>query len=416
MTNNKRVKNNILSNLQSGFRKSHSTTTALTKLCDHLLNNINDKQISMALLIDLRKAFDTVQHQLLITKLKGLGLNKLALEWMTSYLHNRTQAVTIQGHLSDPLCVKMGIPQGSILGPLLFLIFINDFPNILDSSTAHMYADDTTVVVSGRDITTVSRTMNNQLTKIKIWLDNNKLIMNKEKTNILLFGSTHKLSKINKKDININIEGTRLNIINSGKILGITLDENLSFKPHITNLCKKLSRKIGVLKQLKSTLPLRHLRLIYNATIQPQLDYCDVVWGTAGPARISKLFSLQKRALRLISGAHYKDDATPLFLRQNMLPLEKSIKLHAAVFVFKTLQCHHPTYINDIFKPQKNAHSRNTRASLTNKIIVPRPNCELYRQSMAYFGASLWNFLPDIIRNSSSLNILKNVLNHIFDV
>ena len=228
--------------------------------------------------VDLRKAFDTVNHQILLHKLSRCGLDHMSLSWFRSYLSNRSQQVVIEGVLSDPAKVNIGVPQGSILGPLLFILFVNDFPSVVNSSEVDLYADDTTICAAGKTVSAIKNVLNSDLVKVQAWLNINRLILNTDKTVCMLVTTKQKSAKIN-KNLNININGTQIEQVSCAKLLGVWLDEHLCWDKCINTISKKLSQKLGILKRVKKFLPSNSLMLIYNSLVLPHFDYGSVVWG-----------------------------------------------------------------------------------------------------------------------------------------
>ena len=227
------------------------TSIQRQQLCDQVLTNMKDGKISGDILPDLRKAFDMVNHTKLLLKLQAYGVNDTALRWFEAYLGGRKQQTCIKGCMSHPDLVTIGIPQGSILGPLLFLIFINDLPDCVGDATTHMYADDTSIIVADKDVTRLCITMNHNAQNISAWLKLNKLFQNVLKTHLMMFATAKRLSMTDFSAFKVTMDGAELKRVQSSKVLGVVLDESLYFNQHINKLCSKLSQKIGVLKRLK---------------------------------------------------------------------------------------------------------------------------------------------------------------------
>ena len=272
------TENNLLNKYQSGFRPLHSTVTALLDATNEWYFNMNEGHLTSVVFLDLAKAFDSVDHSILLRKLQLLGISERSLGWFFSYLDNRQQKCCIDGKLSDSCTIKCGVPQGSILGPLLFLIYINDFPTRLKYSRARMYADDTTISVAGNTTAQVETLMNADLISIKKWLESNKSTINVTKTEYILIGSSYKLESIIIPP-NIMMGNEKIDRVKSSKCVGVHIDETLSWNHHTDYLSKKISRVIGGLKQVRRFVPTHTLMTIYKALIQPLFDYCDIVWS-----------------------------------------------------------------------------------------------------------------------------------------
>ena len=230
--------NNLLSSQQSGFRPLHSTSTTLLQVSDYILHNTDNGMLTGAVFLDLKKAFDTVHHPTLLKKLNLLGLNNVELEWFKSYLTDRRQITSINGVNSTPASIRCGVPQGSILGPLLFIIFINDLPNVITNCTTFMYADDTAIFSASKSFNDIQVTLQNDLNNVSDWLNENKLSLNIEKTKSLLFGSRKKLHGAAALDI--KIRDSAIQAVDRFKYLGVCFDPSLTWSVHIDKLCVKV--------------------------------------------------------------------------------------------------------------------------------------------------------------------------------
>ncbi|CAB4035214.1 Hypothetical predicted protein, partial [Paramuricea clavata] len=264
-------KQNILSEHQFGFRQFHSTTTTLLDCTNEWYINMDRGLYNTVVLLDLKKAFDTVNHEILLRKFERYGFGNKALDLLSNYLTNRTQRCQLNGMLSDQRGITCGIPQGSILGPLLFIIYINDLPNCLKHTTPRMFADDTSFTAVGKTLNEAEEIANKDLKNIKVWLSSDKLSLNIAKTEYILIGSR---SKINSMDVQptVKIDTCPIKRVKSAKVLGVEIDENLNWEKHIEYIASKVSSGIGALKKLKEFVDRDTLVLVYNALIQPHFD------------------------------------------------------------------------------------------------------------------------------------------------
>ena len=237
---------------QFGFQKNKSTSIAILDVCSQLINAADDKQSSCCIFLDFAKAFDTVDHNILINKLDYYGIRGTALKWFESYLTNRTQKVCINGTFSESCNVKFGVPQGSVLGPLLFLLYINDMPNSSNILKIHLFADDTSIFFSHKNLKELESIVNNELSKVSDWLIANKLTLNVDKSNFLLISPSRK-NTTNKINLSINNEAIAQN--DCIKCLGVLLAKHLSWKNHIQHVKLKLSKGIGILAKLRHYVP-----------------------------------------------------------------------------------------------------------------------------------------------------------------
>ena len=268
--------NNILSQHQSGFRSFHSTVTALLEATDNWAFNIDRAYVNAVVFLDLKKAFDTANHPILLSKLSSYGVKGNAYDLLASYLDKRTQKCAVNGVLSKSCTLTCGIPQGTILGPLLFLLYINDLPNCLSVSQPRMYADDTHLTYADNDICSIEASLNQDLSNINRWLIANKLTLNMTKTEFMLIGSRQKLSSLAVLPA-LEINGTQLNRVNFTKSLGVLIDENLTWSNHINAISKKISSGIGSIKRISHCVPPATLQNIYHGLVQSHFDYCSVV-------------------------------------------------------------------------------------------------------------------------------------------
>ena len=298
----------IISNHQSGLRSLHSTLTALLEATDNWVFNIDRGNVNAVVFVDLKKAFDTVDHDILLSKMSLYGIQGTALHWFKSYLANRTQRCLVNGSLSEICSLKCGVPQGTILGPLLFLIYINDLPNCLTLCQPRMYVDDTHITYAGVDVNSIQLNLNYDLDKLNKWLISNKLNLNSAKTKFMLTGSRQKLSTLS-NPLKLSIDNVAIEHGSSVKSLGIFIDENLRWQTHIDKLSKKVASGIGAIKRIRPFVPPPTLHYIYNALIQSHFDYCNPVWGNCGKTLFDRLQKLQIRAARVLTFSSYDADA-----------------------------------------------------------------------------------------------------------
>jgi len=257
----------IISKQQSGFRSLHSTVTALLEATDSWAFNIDHGYINAVVFLDFKKAFDTVDHEILLTKMNQCGIQGKTLDWFKLYFTNRTQRCSVNGCLSDFTTLKCGVPQGTILGPLLFLIYINNLPDCLSFSTPRMYADDTHITYAGSDLHLIQSSLSHDLEKLSKWLVSNRLTLNATKTEFMLIGSRQILSTLS-DTLERPIDDVRIEKVPSVKSPGIYIDENLTWHSHIDKLCKKIASAIGAIKRVKPFVPQSTLLNIYNSLVQ----------------------------------------------------------------------------------------------------------------------------------------------------
>ena len=244
------TENNLISSQQSGFRSLHSTVTALLEATNNWAFNIDKGSVNAVVFLDLKKAFDIVDHTIHLSKLFQYGIHGIAYEWCRSYLDNRNQQCFVNGSLSNSQILTCGIPQGTILGPLLFILYINDLPNCLSNSVARMYADDTHLTFASKNIETINDVMNHDLSIVNTWLTANKLTLNSSKTEFMLIGSRQRLGTYDTSP-KLIIGGDIIKQVSSVKSLGVHIDEKLSWNLHIEKIAKKITSGIGAIKRCR---------------------------------------------------------------------------------------------------------------------------------------------------------------------
>ena len=334
--------NNLLSEQQYGFRSQHSTELACVKLVDYItteMDNIKKIKTPTAIFLDLSKAFDTLNFNILLNKLQYYGIDGISLSLIRSYLTDRFQYVQFENSESDLLEIKTGIPQGSILGPLFFSIMINDLVNSSNKFKFLMYADDTTIYFNLEDFPIENREVliNNELEKVNKWLKLNKLAVNVDKTKSMLF---HKRRPVT--PIQFSMNNRIIDVVQYFNYLGIMLDADMSWKTHVAMVRNKLSRINGILHRLKYIYPQSILITLYKSLFVPHINYGSLLWGHAGGA----LDKIQKKAVRTITYSNYIAHSEPLLKELNLLKVKDLFDLKILKFLFKLYHNNLPPYFN----------------------------------------------------------------------
>ena len=394
--------NNILIPNQFGFRQGHSTEYAILHMYDKIIEAFSNNEHIIGIFMDLSKAFDTIDHKILIHKLQHYGIRGRALSWFINYLQDRQQYVSFQSHESHKLNIKSGVPQGSILGPLLFIIYINDIVNSAPLLNFIVFADDTSISFSHKNIETLITQLNSELLKISRWFKSNKLSLNVSKTNYIYFKKTNVHEEIN---INIEIDGLLLIEKQSLKCLGVTIDSHLTWQEHISNVHTSISRNIGILYKLKNYLSERSLVILYNSLILSHILYCNILWGNCNINRINSLLLLQKRAVRIITNSNFLSHTQPIFYRLKTLKIQDIHTLHTGIFMYKYSQNQLPSLFRNIYNLNSNIHTYPTRRS--SDYHLENPKIILAQKSIRHNGPDIWNTLPTHLRQCSSLFSFK---------
>ena len=382
---------NIFSDLQFGFRKKHSTNHALLSIFENIKEKLDNKTFSCGVFIDLEKAFDTVNHDILVKKLEFYGIRGICNQWFSSYLSNRQQRVKLDGKKSSFLNITCGVPQGSILGPLLFLTYINDMKNSVKHSILHHFADDTNLLCSDTDEKKLKKKMNEDLSLIYTWLCANRLSLNVDKTEFIVFIPPRKKT-INRFTLKLN----RITLYESTKIkyLGLILDKTLSWKHHIFELRKKLSRAVGILYKMRTlNSPKNVLLSLYHSLFHSHMSYGICVYGLAESQYISKITLIQKRAIRIISKAPFNAHTEPLFKTLGVLNFPKTLELQFSMLMWQHDHGELPHCFNSYFKKVNTIHTHNTRAASLQKISENTlVNTDLHGKKMFHFiGPRVFN-------------------------
>jgi hypothetical protein len=395
----------LLYKYQFGFRENHSTNMALVMLIDQILSSLDQSETVIGVFIDLKKAFDTVNHEILLSKLDRYGIRGVALAWIKDYLKNRMQYVSFGYANSSKKMISCGVPQGSILGPLLFLLYINDFNKISSKFVPFIFADDTNIFMKGKSLDDLVCDMNEELKKVVIWLQANKLSLNVVKTHYMFFKPK---SKKYDSSISLSINGTTIQLVNSTKFIGVMLDSNLRWDHHIKMIRGKVGRGIGIICRARKALEKETLLTLYYSMIYPYLTYCVEVWGNSAQIYISTLQKLQKKVIRIITSSKPRTESDPLFKKLNILKVTQVYYYSIALFMFKFMKDMLPEVFKILFKRNYEISTRATRNSF--KLNLPLCRTEAYKSSMKYQGPKIWNKLEDAINHYCSIHTFKKKL------
>ena len=371
-----------------------------------------------------------MNHKILLTKLEHYGVRGLLLKWFESYLTDRKQYVFYNGESSDLKCITCGVPQGSVLGPLLFLIYINDLPNVSDKLKFFLFADDTNIYFECDNLLTMERIINKELEQLNLWLNVNRLALNISKTNFVIF---HTVNKTLHHKVTLKINNKAIMQKDYIKYLGVIIDCHLNWKQHILNISKKISRSIGVMYKLREFMNTKMLKNIYYSLIYSHLVYAIQVWGSACDTELNKILILQKKAVRMITNNdHYPlvpgplIPSNPIFSELEILKVKDIFKLYVTKFIYSCLSRITPCIFWDWFTMNHTVHTYNTVSNtdinmknffeieivtVTNIIHTQGSNLVNYGgKLLKVAGPLLWNSLPLSVRDAESVYSLNNML------
>ena len=388
---------NIISNNQYYFQKGKSTEHAIFDMQSNIVNSLEKGEFPCCIFLDFAKAFDTVNKDILLYKLNYYGIRGNTLKWLNSYLTDRKQHVQIGNILSESLPITEGVPQGSILGPLLFLIYINDIIHSSKLFKFTMFADDTCLFLSKPCLNTLEHELNSELIFVSNWLKANKLSLNVDKTKVMLFRHKHKSGE---KYINLKMDGETIEEVNCTKYLGLKIDHKLLFTEHSEYIANKLKKGNYLIAKVRHFVPHKELKSFYYAHIHSHINYGSLIWGTGSHYCIDKLAKLQDKAVKLMefSRATDADDLSELYCRNKILNLRKCLFFKNTSFIWNAINeatpCHN---IINIIK--NNTMLRNTEV---NKYIQPYRRTDAGKQFTTCQGVKHWNSLSDKLRTTTN--------------
>ena len=385
---------------QFGFRKKHSTIDTIIAIVEQIRQKVDNGDFACGVFVDLQKAFDTVDHEILLSKLSHYGIRGVANNWFKSYLSNRSQFVSISNYNSTLKLIKHGVPQGSVLGPLLFLLYINDLHYCIRTSIPYHFADDTHLLNFASTLYSLCSRVNADLRVLVEWLNANKISLNASKTEFLIFRSV-------RKDLNhvprLKIAGKIVIPSKSVKYLGVYLDEHLSWKPHVSAIATKLRRANGALSKLRHYVPFKILLNIYHAIFMSHARYACQIWGLSDNSVTHRIQTLQNTALRLMTFSPPRTSATNLYANYKLFKIFDLVKLMNILYVHKFLNQNLPTDILNSLSINKVDHSLGTRSGTKSLLRYQSVNTTFFGlNSLSRLSSHQWNLLQ---LNNSKFNL-----------
>lgn len=399
----------IIHKTQSGFRHGHSCQTALTHLIDTWLHDVDSGKYVGTVFLDLRKAFDLVDHEILLHKLELYHFSPKTVKFFASYLSNRTQLIKDNNIQSHDLPIKTGVPQGSILGPLLFLLYINDITSVSNTGHTDMYADDTTLYESSLNLQLVEHNLQERLCSVENWCKVNNMALHPAKTKCMIIASKPKLKKA--VPLNLSLNDIAIENVSTHTVLGVDVDNALTWKTHINKVRKRLNSKIALLQRISYALNHDMKIKFYNAYVQPVFDYCCSIWGSGSYAQRT-MVKYQKRFARIILNIPSTlNNRQSIIDDMNWLSFPRRFEYYIAVMVHKSKSNSLPEYIFDLINFAANP-TYNLRSITRHELQSVKMRTSYMTSSFKYQSRKIWNSIPITLRNITNHSAFKYHLKH----
>ena len=424
--------NSLLHPNHHGFRQKHSTCTALVQMIDTWVEAFDAEEISAVLMLDMSAAFDLVNHELLVKKLEAYGFDKKSQEWFSSYLSLRSQQVYIDGASSDFLDVPVGVPQGSILGPLLYVIFTNDLPESINNHFAQngnffnskckqcgticCYADDSTYTISGKDPQQLTMAINEKYKSVSNFMNQNKLVLNSDKTHLLVMASSQKHRKHGDFGITLNTGAEIVEPISHEKLLGANISNNFLWNLHIRDddksMFRSLTSKINALFKISQFASFKTRKLVASGLILSTLAYIVQAYGGCSGYLLAMLQVLQNKAARCVTRLPWHTPTTLLLAQCGWLSVKQLVMYHSLVLMFKTKMDKKPEYIYEHIGDNPGRHTRQEQDRVGSNLLRDVRNLKTGTANKSFIPRTVqdWNNLPVNLREASNLVLFKKEL------
>ena len=399
--------------LQSGYKSLHSTETALLKVSNDLRRAADKNNCSILLNLDLSAAFETLDPKILLDRLnKYLGLSGSALLWFKSYLSERAQTVYINNENSNDVTIKYGVPQGSVLGPILFLIYVLPLGIILRSLgfSFHFYADDTQIyiMVTYDNFNDKIRMLQDGYSIINNFLSGNFLKLNPDKSELILIGKPHIVSQIKKSVQSIKLGSANITFSNSVKNLGVTFDESLSFKKHISEISKTSLYKLRNLRLIRDHFSKQNFEILIHAFITTRLDYCNSLFSGISKCDLRPLQLVQNYAARVVLNRSKFEHSTPLLYQLHWLPVNRRVEYKVLLITYKARNSLTPEYISALLTPAHPLYRLRSADDTSLLHVDFTHNVTMGDRAFSVFAPKIWNSIPRELRDAPSLNLFKS--------
>jgi Reverse transcriptase (RNA-dependent DNA polymerase) len=407
-------KNNLFYQNQFGFRKNRSCESALQLLLSKWRTAINNKKFVLTVMLDLKRAFETINRPMLIDKLKCYNIGGVVIKWLKSYLTGRSQIVKLEDELSDELQCNIGVPQGSVLGPLLFIIYMNEINKVVRFVDINLFADDTLVCIEGDNFEDAKQKLNQDLKSLTEWFSNNKLKLNASKSMLMLITSSKKKSVnllSNHQNLKIELDGQELKFSECVKYLGVKVDYLLNFSEHIKYTASKIAKKIGYTSRINRFLTKWTKTIIYNTIVAPHYEYCSTLFLDANKKDLDVLQKLQNRAMRSILRCDWYTHSKDMLERLNWLSVKQKIEYKVLLFIHQVIKDKSNGIFNGMYKMNNEIHQHATR-SATNFHMYNQIN-KSGQKSILCNGFKLYNKIPEDLKSMNLMKFKKEIRNYV---
>lgn len=404
---------------QSAYRPHHSTETVIISIINDIARSLDGGKVCALVLLDMSAAFDTVDHALLLTILeKRFGLCNKALSWMSSYLADRTQSVHIGADKSESIELRCGVPQGSVLGPVEYISYIEEMDALLDIRSRHFYADDIQFLDSAKptDIEVIKQSLIHCVISVRDMCTSRRLKLNPDKTELIWFGSRLNMDRLKDRDIAINIDNAVITPSDTIRDLGVILDSQLDMKEHIRKLVSTGFFHLRRLRQLRRILPRAAKQRLVSTLILSRVDYCNAIFVGLPASTLAPIKRLMNAAVRFVAGLKFRDHVTPAYKELHWLPIEQRITFKLCSMMHSVINGTAPAYISDLVTPISELTGRShLRSAAAGEYDVPRTRNRYGQRAFSVAGPSAWNDLPTHLRQQKSVTTFRRQLKgHLF--
>ena len=406
------IENNLICKFQSGFREGHSCESALQYVINEWKEACDLGKVTGIVFLDLKRAFETVDRDRLLKKLKEYGLDGAVHKWLCSYLSGRMQKVKYDEYVSTASSINVGIPQGSILGPLLFILYINDMAALFSNCCYHLFADDTVIYITEESGESLVSRMNEVLKEVTEWLEVNKLKLNVSKTKSMIVGKQKFKYEIEQQGLEFRACGEVIEVVKEIKYLGVIIDDKLKFSSHINYVCKKIAKKIGVLKRVSWYLSIDSRKLVYNTIVLPHFNYCSTVLYLANQSDMDRLQKLQNRAMRVILRCNIYTRVNDMLKVLGWMNVYNYVEFNVLMFIHKIKLHVVPPYLQENVQTFEDFHNYNTRGRIN--FVLQRVNTTAAQRSIFFRGLNTYNSLSREAKQARNIASFKRIVRDIY--